>query len=235
MKPMALLAVTAAAMLGCSGAPDDIENGSEDLTQLAPLHDRAFYAHIAESAGIDVKKGPVVIGLRGVSRNGAFHPTRTQQVFDDVITVLKADGSVLELPASTHPWFSVTTTAPDVDGDGKPDVGMIRPDRYRAVARPSTRDIAGLPTYHVTTTNGSDRLPGWRDTNQDGTYDEHERAVSEKRNDTLGAVLFHQGGSSAPPAIGCQVFSAENTRRFVEAVGRGVSFDYVLVDAPSTP
>jgi hypothetical protein len=209
------------------------DDGAEAAdTTMPPLHDRAFYDEIARGHGVaDPNAAVLVVGLRGVTRDGKSHETTSVQAYDDVIAVLGKDGSVVELAASTHPWFASSKASDDADGDGVPDVGMIRPGRYQVEPRPGN-EIAGAPTFHVTT-GGSDRVAGWRDTNHDGVFDDEERAASEARNDTLGAVLFHQGGQGAPAPIGCQVFAAKDIRRLVQAVGgSGARFDYVLVDAP---
>jgi hypothetical protein len=228
-----MLAVSACAVADPDGAYDGTSCEKCDGPGLPALHDRAFYEAIASDAGVALGVGPIVIGLRGVARDGSYHDTHSTASFDDVIAVLPPSGSVIELAAATHPWFTTSEMSPDVDGDGHRDVGMIRPGRYRAESRPPSRDIAGQPTFHIVTVAGSDKLPGWRDTNHDGTFDDTERATSEARGDTLGAVLFHQGGAGAPAAIGCQVFSATSIKSFVTAVGgRSATLDYVLVDAP---
>lgn len=219
---------------GCSASASSSPAGNEEADTEAtfgPLHDRAFYEQIATGAGVTLHGQAVVVGVRGMSRSGAHHDVHTQKTFDDVVAVLKADGTVLELPAATHPWFTTSTAAPDVDGDGRGDVGMIRPGRYHAVPRPG-RLLAGQPTFHIQTVEGSDKLPGWRDTNHDGVYDDAERKASETRHDALGAVLFHEGGPGAPAPIGCQVLDAVAIKTFVTAIGgAGADIDYVLVDA----
>ena len=231
---LAALLVVAAAPLGCSGSPSETagNEAADTEAQLPPLHDRAFYEQIATGAGVTLHGQAVVVGLRGISREGVHHDAHTAKTFDDVLAVLKADGTVVELHASTHPWFTTSTAAPDVDGDGRGDVGMIKPGRYHAVPRPG-RTLAGQPTFHILTVEGSDRLPGWRDTNHDGTYDATERAASEARHDGVTAVLFHEGGPAAPAPIGCQVLDAVAIKSFVDAVGgSSAEIDYVLTDAP---
>jgi len=105
---------------------------------------------------------------------------------------------------------------------------MIRPGVYDVAGR--DRTIAGQPSYAVTK-NGQGKLPGWRDTNHDGTLTDAERAASEHRSDGLTDVLFHQGEGGAPAAVGCQVLPASAIRAFVTAVGGPrARFRYVLVD-----
>lgn len=116
--------------------------------------------------------------------------------------------------------------------DGAKDVGMIDPGVYVAVGRGARNLIAGHAAFDVKlASNGSGRLPGVRDTNHDGVFDEEERAASARRSDGLTAVLFHHGDADAPPAVGCQVFADGPMREFVRAVGgASATFDYVLVD-----
>jgi hypothetical protein len=216
---------------GCSAGADEVRDATAASTQLPALHDRAFYASVAEGAGVDTSR-TFVVGLRGVSRDGTRHDVRTLQKFDDVVAVV-SPGAVVEMAASTHPWFARSSAAPDVNGDGVGDVGMIRPGRYHAEPRPPARDLAGAPTFHVLNPAGTEGLPGWRDTNHDGIYDDAEKRASEARGDTLTDVLFHQGGAGAPAPIGCQVLGAGDVRAFVAALGgRNTTFEYVLVDAP---
>ncbi len=228
-------AIVALAPLGCSGPPttSNADGNEQDDTEahLAPLHDRAFYEALATHAGVTLHGQAIVVGLRGISREGVRHEVHTQKTFDDVLAVLKADGTVVELRASTHPWFTTSTAAPDVNADGQGDVGMIKPGRYHAVPRPG-RLLAGQPTFHILTTQGADKLPGWRDTNHDGVYDDAERAASDAHGDMITAVLFHEGGPAAPAPIGCQVLDAVAIKTFIASVGgSGAEIDYVLADA----
>jgi hypothetical protein len=224
-------AVCLLALVACSDGGGEVFDRQASADSDPLLHDRAFYVEVAESAGIDPQR-TFVVGLRGVARDGTHHEVRSRQRFDDVVAVVTPT-SVLELAASTHPWFARSSAPPDVAHDGIGDVGILRPGTYHAVARPPSRDLGGAPTFHVLTSAGQEGLPGWRDTNHDGVYDEGERSRSEERGDLLTAILFHRGGGGAPPPIGCQVLSRADLERFVEALGgRDADFDYVLIDAP---
>ncbi|AKU94788.1 hypothetical protein AKJ09_01452 [Labilithrix luteola] len=190
----------------------------------------AAYVDFVNAEGGSVRSGEVtVLGLRGVDFDGNHHPTRFAHAFDDTFVVLKADKTVERFHGSTHP-FEVTGVAgvPDVDGDGQPDIGLIRPGSYKVQAR--AKKVANVASYLVTT-DGKNSIPSWRDTNHDGIIDEQEKEASEARATASTDILFHQGEGGAPPAVGCQVLSAVEMPKFIRAVGgAGANFRYVLVD-----
>jgi hypothetical protein len=175
-----------------------------------------------------------VIGLRGLTSGAKLHDTTYSQKFDDVFVVLRSDGRVFELRGSTHPSHHngpAARAATDADGDGVPDVGMLRPGLYEAKAR---GDYKGAPGYDVWTVEGSVTPPGWRDTSHDGLLSGAEKQGSEQRGDLLTGILFHHGKNSVPGSIGCQTIANRDYGRFVEAVGGAAAdFHYVLLDAHS--
>ncbi|MBE2251220.1 MAG: peptidoglycan-binding protein [Myxococcus sp.] len=181
-----------------------------------------YYASMVRRAGGEVCPNgqPTVLGLRA-GEGGAAREYR------DRFIVLTPDGRVQEFTGATYPGQSSSRASPDVTGDGRGDVGMIRPGNYTVVPN---GEHAGAASFHVRTRDGSGSIPGWRDTNQDGTYTGTERAASERRRDTLTGVLFHQGNSSAPSSIGCQTMSPSEYRRFLDAVGGPrASFTFTLL------
>lgn len=222
--------VAGGALVGCSSAEagelDPVALGDQAITD-----EYASYAAFAARHGLGPRTNrALVIGVRGRDLAGNMHDTRVRREYDDTLVVLTADRRIVKLAASTHPWETEGgADVPDVDRDGRPDVGMIRPGQYVAVRRDASRDIAGARTYQVTVPSGSDRLPGWRNTDHDDAYSPDERSASEARGDTLTAVLFHQGGDGAPKAVGCQVLDASGIRRLTAEAG--ARFDYLLVDA----
>jgi hypothetical protein len=176
-----------------------------------------------------------VLGVRGRSLDGTLHDASARQVYDDTFIVLRPNGVAFVLAGSTHPFQSAGVPGvPDVNGDGVPDVGRIRPGQYVAVGRGKDRLVGGLPAYDVVTFAARDgRLPGVRDTNHDGAWDAAEDAASGARSDGLTGVLFHHGDRGAPAVVGCQVLSAGDMATIVKAVGGPTArFHYVLVDAP---
>jgi hypothetical protein len=226
LRTLGLLSVLGI-LAGCIGTSEADAQTAGDLTN----DDYATYAQFAEAHGLPVQADrALAIGIRGRDRAGGRHPTEVKQAYDDTLVVLTPDHRVLVLSVSTHPWETGNAeAAPDVNGDGETDVGMIRPGIYLATERASSGDIAGNHTYRVTTASGDDRLPGYRNTDHDTTYSEAERDASTARGDVLTAVLFHQAGVGAPALIGCQGLAANEMRQLVSVAG--ARFDYLLVDA----
>lgn len=187
-----------------------------------------LYASIVRRHGGEVNPGglPTVLGMRAVAPGAGVSSSR---LYDDTLVVLTREGRVHEFRGATHPAQRASSLSPDANRDGRGDVGMIRPGNY--LAGPNG-DHRGRPSFHVKTLNGSGRLPGWRDTNQDGRYSDAERAASERRGDTLSEVLFHRGTEDSPISIGCQTLPAGEYERFLRAVGGpSARFTYTLVDA----
>ncbi|MBL8613572.1 MAG: hypothetical protein JNL38_39905 [Myxococcales bacterium] len=229
----AAFAVLAGATVGCAPADESDPSEPGEGESVAALSEAyTAWSALADSRGLRATPGRArVIGLRGQDTAGRLHDTRVARVFDDALVVLTADGRAVTLAASTHPWETSSPHSPDVDGDGAGDVGMLAPGRYLAVARPASRDIAGLPTWHVLTTGAVDGLPGARNTDHDAVYSDAERAASSRRGDKLTAILFHKGGEGAPAAIGCQVLDAAGVKKLAALVAGRDRFDYLLIDA----
>jgi hypothetical protein len=225
-----LIGVFASSVLvaGCSSEEEVAASADQELRE-----DSGRYLELAARHGVVPRRDrPLVIGIRGRDLAGNVHPTRVAKVFDDTLVVVLPSREVLRLAVSTHPWETTATTedgVPDVDRDTKPDVGMIRPGTYLASRREASRNIAGASTYQVTTTDGADRLPGYRNTDHDASYTAAEIEGSRTRRDGVTAVLFHQAGDGAPKAVGCQVLDAPSMRLLADKTGD--RFDYLLVDA----
>jgi hypothetical protein len=224
---LVFLAATAVACSGSADAVDDAASQSLDAKYQA-------WDAFAKSHGMPRHTGRArVIGVRGRDSDGNVHSTTIQRgIFDDSVVVLGTDGSVTLLSVSTHPWEISSSSSPDVDGDGKGDVGMLLPGRYQAVARGAGSNIAGLPTYHVVNVDGTDGLTGVRNTEHLDHYTQEEFDASRERGDKLTAILFHKGGDGAPNAIGCQVLDADGIATLSQKAS--ARFDYLLVDANDT-
>ena len=235
LRALSLSMLLVASSAGCAATAateqGDPGQGEDALTTLGPEAYRV-YADLAKDGGAAPSPGSVtVLGLRGLTIDGASHATKYGHAFDDTLVVLRADGvSVVRFAASTHPFERHGGAGvPDVNGDGVPDVSIIRAGVYDVGGR--DRTIAGAPSYAVTQ-HDQGRIPGWRDLDHDGLISDAERQRSENRGDALTDVLFHQGeGAGAPPAVGCQVLPAAAMNAFTTAVGGGhARFRYVLVD-----
>jgi hypothetical protein len=165
----------------------------------------------------------------------------SRPAYDDAF-VLLADGPtgpvVREFKGATHPYQRNTRATVDVDHDGTPDVGTIRPGRYLM-----TRIQTDPPKLWIRTSATDPRVPTWRDTNHDGAVTDAERDASEARTagpqvgtdvgDFATEVLLHPGFDCVGPSgkafssIGCQTAHVSD----VAAVARFVELDYLLVDA----
>lgn len=162
---------------------------------------------------------PLVIGVR--SRD-----PRVRRAFDDLVIVRVPGKPDVTFPASTHPWFQRSAAATDADHDGVPDVGMLRPGRYRAHV---VGAHFGAPKYALAQASGQAAVPGWRNTDHDDVYDAEEIAASEARGDLLTDVLVHAAGDGSLPPIGCQVLAPADMNALARLVGP--DFDYELRDA----
>jgi hypothetical protein len=220
---------------GCAApAEDEAPKASGSAVSEDPAY--ASWAALAKDHGARSTNGQgqaTVIGLRGITIDGVAHETTSTRAYDDLFVVLTKDRRVLLLAGSTHPFETRMPTGsgvPDVDRDGVPDVGMIAAGTYLAVGRGAARLTAGLPAYDVRQGN-TGALPGFRDTDHDGSFGDAERARSLNEGHTLTSVLFHHAGDGAPRVVGCQVLAPEDMKKLTAGVGgAGESFEYVLIE-----
>jgi hypothetical protein len=158
-----------------------------------------------------------------------YHDTVVTEAYDDTFVVLSPDRQVTILAGATHPWQIDDPYPLDVDHDGHPDVGMIKPGHY--YVQSLDYDVADAPSYYVYTEAQDYFIPAWENTDHDYRYSDEEKAASDARGDTLVDVLFHSEGPGAPHSIGCQIVSADDMVTLANIVGD--SFDYLLLDAPT--
>jgi hypothetical protein len=200
----------------------------------------AHYFALLSAAGIGTRLDrPLLLGIRGLELGGTEpHDTISRPAYDDAF-VLLAEGIVREFRGSTHPYQHTTRATVDVDHDGTPDVGTIRPGRY-VMQRLQT---APFPKLWIKGSATDPRVPTWRDTNHDGTITDAERDASEERQrgeqsapdvgDFATEVLLHPGFDCAGPSgkafssIGCQTAHLSD----VAAVATFAELDYLLLDA----
>lgn len=211
--------------MGCAApaAVDAADEGNDAVTAAASSaapEDYGTWVDTLAAKGITVSATTAtLVGVRSPN-------TRVAQKFDDRIIVLTTSKTATSFAASTHPWFKRNAAAPDVDGDGIGDVGMLKPGSYHAKIAGSTY---GAPKFAVSLPNGSGALPGWRNTNGDDRYEDSEIAASEARGDRLTDILVHAAGPGSIAPIGCQVMAPADVNAVARLVGS--SFDYVLIDA----
>lgn len=188
----------------------------------------AHYQRILGTRGFTLDpSGPTVLALRGMNTDGAAHATTSATRYDDTIVVLKRDAKgnpqVTTLAGSTHPGQTTAAIGgsvgvPDVNGDGKADVGMLNAGEYRLVRR---TDHNGAEAWDVRTVANSGAVAGVRDTNQDGQFSDQERAASKAAGHTMTGVMIHQGAANVPQSAGCLNLSSNSTvyPEFVKALG----------------
>lgn len=190
------------------------------------------YARIVEAAGGQIRPGERhVLGLRGLDTDGTVRQTTARRAMQDSMVVLYRDAQgrahVDRFDGSSYPGQRASGVSPDVTGDRVGDVGMIAEGTYRAHPNGNYK---GKASWHVRTPGGSGRLPGVRDTNQDGRHGAAEWAASRRRGDTLTEVLFHRGNGHAVSSIGC--LNVGEYDAFIQSLGsRGSRFDFTLVNA----
>lgn len=191
------------------------------------------YRRLVEASGGRMNaRGPTVLGLRGLDPSGTIRETRARSEMVDTFIVLDTDAAgrptVREFRGSSYPAQRSSSQSPDVTRDGRGDVGMIAEGHYSVVPNGLYK---GNTSYHVRTQAGSGRLPGVRDTNQDGQHDAAEWEAARRRGDTITSVLFHPGTRAGNVAsIGC--LNVADWRGFVDALGgpRG-RFEFTLINA----
>ncbi len=241
--PLMEIVAVAVVFYGCKRVPPTERSGPITVpsasTPSAPRASREneygkVIAWLAQRGVVPRPDRALVVGLRGRDLSGAPHETRIERAHDDTLVVLTPDRRVLRFAASTHPWeVDGGAGVPDVDGDGRPDVGMIRPGRYLAVRRAKHKDIRGVATYRVLLGDEKDGLPAFRNTDRDDRYSPEEQKRSIAEGHAATAILFHASGFGEPRAVGCQVLEPAAMSDLAAAAGE--RFDYVLVEASEGP
>jgi len=195
----------------------------------------------AEAHGVTIPANTVTVVAR---RRG---DDKRSTVYEDTLVVFKKDGTVKRFLGTTKPAQMPnpsSSVVPDVDGDGRKDLGIVRPGIYKA--RGST--TFGIPGYErpaykvVTADTESSGLPAWRDLTGDGIYSANEKTLSVQRKYTIGGVYIHYGfaptGSKVGPntykgpwSVGCQNIQYQELDTFIAAVGgEAAIFTYAIVD-----
>ncbi len=194
----------------------------------------------AEARGVVIEPGETtVIGKR---RGSLARSTK----YEDTLVVFRANGTIVRFVGTTKPAQmpnASSSVVPDVDKDGRKDLGIVRPGVYRAVGDTTF----GLPghertAFKIVTEEGQAGLPAWRDLTGDGVFSPSERTLSEQRSYTISGIYIHYGFDPSgttlgngkyvgPWSVGCQNILYDELDTFVEAVGGAkASFRYAIVD-----
>lgn len=192
------------------------------------------YAAMVKAAGGQLNPGgkPTILALRSGK-------TESVETYGDRFAVLTRDGRVTELVGSTKPsGRKPTRDSKDADGDGKKDLGVLRPGNYQVQAWKSIFPGTALASYVVQRIGVQGKtdtsVPAWRDTNQDLFFSDAEKAASERRGDQATEILFHAGGGEKPNSVGCLTLSPKEMKRLIAAVGGpSASFSLTLVQVPA--
>jgi hypothetical protein len=195
----------------------------------------------AEARKVTVEPGKVSVVAK---RKGA---TKRSMVYEDEFVVFQADGNITRFIGTTKPAQmprAESSVVPDVDKDGRKDLGIVRPGTY--VAHGSV--TYGIPDYERTAfkikmADGDGYLPAWRDLSGDGVYSDDEKTTAVQRDYKISGIYIHYGfadsgtklGSTTyngPWSVGCQNIKYAELDAFVAAVGGAdAQFQFSIVDA----
>jgi hypothetical protein len=178
---------------------------------------------------------PLLIGIRGVGvRDGLTdletHELVARPAYDDAFICLTPEAvPPYVFPGATHPYQTDSRLSPDIDHDGRGDVGCIRPGHFEltlALEKP-------YPIFTLTLPGGSGNIPCFRDTSHDGKYS----AAELSQMSFATAVLLHTGFDAPPDSehrssIACQTCNVADLRYLAShARPYGRKLDYILADA----
>lgn len=190
---------------------------------------------------------PFLIGIRGAAPLARMtHQAVHRPRYDDSFVLLCEGDEPLLFPGATHAYQVESGLSPDADGDGRKDVGSIRPGRYLL----TDKGIEPHPIFVLTLPDGkTGEIPAYRDLDHDGVISEQEEErARQARPGGRGAqvnsdgyfataVLLHTGFDAPPSArhrssIACQTCSLSWLRLLREkAAPYGGKIDYVLANA----
>lgn len=179
-----------------------------------------YYAALASHYGREPVR-TTVIGLRGLAPEGWRHASGDNATaYDDTFVVLRPSvRKAREFLGSTHAGQAVSSLSP------KGGVAQVLPGVYQA---DPIGDFNGMPAWWVNSGWGDGRIPCFRDRDGDGFISSRER----EKILTATEILVHNGISEqVGTSIGCQVLPPKAMQNFIATVGKGKSFDYVLIDA----
>ncbi len=119
------------------------------------------------------------------------------ETYEDMFVVFRPDGTLVRFIGTTKPAQMPNPSSgvvPDIDHDGRKDLGIVRPGVYRAHGS-VTFGLPGYerPAFTVKTESGDSNLPAWRDLSGDGDFSATEKTTSEQRDYNISGVYIHYG------------------------------------------
>src|SRR5690348_1018975 len=122
-----------------------------------------------------IQTRPALVCIRGVAPNETEdHPLRCIPAYDDTMVLLVPTSMPCVFRGATHSYQSDSKLAMDINGDGRPDVGTIRPGRFVLNDTGSTP----YPVFGVTMPDGSGRIACWRDIDHDQLISDADKTFS---------------------------------------------------------
>jgi hypothetical protein len=216
-------------------ANNPVKQESRDLralaTPLSPADDFRFYERIALENGVAPGFSRLVVVLRGLAPSGQRHAS-TDNIgpYNDTVLVLRryAEGATTHaLLGSAHAGQASTSRSPGCYAG----IAQLRPGLYHA--RSHDRYL-GYWSWHIVNheTDYRGNVPAWRDRDKDGYISPAEKEAAERRGVTANQILIHNGvDSEVGSSIGCVTMPPDVMWEFVNLLGEGSSFPFLLLDA----
>lgn len=177
------------------------------LWATSPVDSVNRYAYLAGKLGAAPELSrPFLICIRGAALGeDETHEMHARPAYDDTGVLLTRTSMPLVFRMGTHSYQVDSRESPDVNRDGRGDVGSILPGRF------ILRDTGAgkYPVFRVLMPDGSDRIPCQRDVNHDGAIGGEELVNAY----TATSILLHTGWDAPPDSphrssIGCLTASA---------------------------
>ena len=188
-----------------------------------------LWPHIAGKLGFSAPlQRPVLICVRGAAPGEAqSHEMVARPRYDDTFALLPVGKPPTVFAGASHSYQVDSAISPDVNHDGRPDVGSIRPGRYVLTDSKSEP----YPIFYVRNQDGTDRIACFRDTDHDGKISEAEEAAAiaarggpqeDDRGMYSTAVLVHSGWDAPPDSphrssISCLTMNVKHLAELREA------------------
>lgn len=185
---------------------------------------KAYYRSVVtEFTGDPCQDKVWVLALRGACPDGTRRDTgyNAGGYTDTVIVISPGEGAVEEFRAATHAGAERSSDFPF-------GVAQLRPGRYLAEPLHGSAETA----WTLSTGEGSPVLPAWLDRDGNGFLSAEEKDLDEHYGTTTKSMVLCDGGDTKRPGrVGAQTLSPEDFPKFVAAVGKRQSFNYLLLDA----